>query len=96
MTRSRAARGLGGTTATLLLAHALPLLVFTLWAPPARADPDPAEIYDPIERVNRGVFAFNDWLDRWILARPMARDDFSDYILHFAVFRQCSFLRGTQ
>ncbi len=67
MTRSRAALALGGTT--LLLAQALLLLGLTFWAPPARADRDPAEIYDPIEPVNRGIFAFNDWIDRWILEK---------------------------
>ena len=69
MTRSRAARALRGTTATLLLAQALVLLGLTFWAPPAGADPDPAEIHDPIEPLNRGIFAFNDWLDRWILEK---------------------------
>ena len=69
MTRSRAARALRGTTATLLLAQALVLLGLTFWAPPAGADPDPAEIHDPIEPLNRKIFVFNDWLDRWILEK---------------------------
>ncbi len=24
-------------------------------------------VYDPLERVNRRIFAFNEWLDRWVL-----------------------------
>jgi phospholipid-binding lipoprotein MlaA len=31
------------------------------------ADPDRNAVYDPIEPVNRGIFAFNDGFDRWLL-----------------------------
>jgi phospholipid-binding lipoprotein MlaA len=69
ITPSRSARALREATGTLLLAQALLLLGLTLGAPPAGADPDPGEIHDPIEPLNRGIFALNDWLDRWVLEK---------------------------
>ena len=60
--RGRAALALGGIAVALGLAA---------WAPAAAADPDRNRVYDPIEPVNRGIFAFNDWFDRWLL-EPVA------------------------
>jgi phospholipid-binding lipoprotein MlaA len=45
-------------------------------AEPGGAAPEALEeepiAYDPFERVNRGVYRFNQWFDRWIL-KPVAK-----------------------
>jgi phospholipid-binding lipoprotein MlaA len=65
VSRPHSARGL---PALWLIAFAAAVLL----AQPrsADADPDPG-VHDPLERTNRGVFAFNETLDRWIL-EPVA------------------------
>ena len=60
----RATLALGGIAVALCLGLAA-------WAPAAAAEPDRNAVYDPIEPVNRGIFAFNDWFDRWLL-EPVA------------------------
>ncbi len=51
--------------ATLLLAA---LLLLSVTPMPAGAQPEAeAAVYDPLERVNRGIFAFNEWFDHWVL-----------------------------
>ncbi len=53
------------------------LLLATVLGLPAvvSAAPEPSDT-DPLETINRGVFAFNDTTDRWVL-RPLA-DTYSD------------------
>lgn len=55
------AAGLGLSGCTTLIANGVS---------PDHADPN--EIYDPLESINRGTFAFNDALDRAV-ARPIAK-----------------------
>ncbi len=62
-------RASGGLGRTLLLA----ILIATA-APGCsayRAGPD-GETLDPLEPINRPIYGFNSWLDRWIL-RPIAK-----------------------
>ncbi len=60
MTAWRASVGATALLATLLLLAAAPM--------PAGAQPEAeAAVYDPLERVNRGIFAFNEWFDHWVL-----------------------------
>jgi phospholipid-binding lipoprotein MlaA len=63
------------------LASALAALGLLAAARPAPAEPDVA-IHDPWERMNRGIFAFNDALDRHLL-EPVARA--WDFVLPDAV-----------
>ncbi len=54
-------------------ARCLAALLAVLWvgaAAPSRADSDP--VSDPLERMNRGIFWFNDRLDRYFL-EPVAK-----------------------
>jgi phospholipid-binding lipoprotein MlaA len=47
---------------------------------------DPGETYDPLEPMNRGIYAFNDTLDRFLL-RPVAKgyDTVAPRFVKFAV-----------
>jgi len=75
-------------TAAIRVAAGVALLVGALVAgAPSRAQPVPEQameneseagaskgraIYDPWEPMNRGIFAFNDRLDQWVL-EPVAK-----------------------
>ena len=50
-----------------------------------RAGPD-GETLDPLEPINRPIYGFNDWLDRWLL-RPVAKgyDTVAPKAVKFAV-----------
>ena len=51
--------------ATALLAA---LLLLSVTPMPAGARPEAeAAVYDPLEPVNRRIFAFNEWFDHWVL-----------------------------
>jgi len=62
-----------GLLAVLLLAGcaAVPTAPTAPAAEPERAGEDDAAVHDPWERMNRGIFAFNEGLDRWFL-EPVA------------------------
>ena len=60
MTERPASAGATVFLVTLLLCSATPMPVG------AQSEAE-AAIYDPLERVNRGIFAFNEWFDRWVL-----------------------------
>ncbi len=66
-------------------ARCLAALLAVLWvgaAAPSRADSDP--VSDPLERMNRGLFWFNDGLDRFFLD-PLAKG--WDWLMPDAVHR---------